>query len=190
MRVDLHLTASICTNYRQVGKGPAYRQILPPLALERKPHQKCNYVSALSCRLGAQSPFPLSGHVSADVAFAHAPALNLQTNLSGTLMRLSAAVHAQMNQLNVEAVTNVKPFDSTPIESVTAHSTDIDLSQWIEGAPRYHAKHTDGRTSNRNRAIRRSHRDRKCQIRGCRPPAHSTASREPASSLPCHGNCA
>jgi hypothetical protein len=66
-------------------------------------------------QLGAQSPFPLSGHATAEVAFEHAPALNLQTNLSGTLMRLSAAVHAQMNQLSVEAVTNVKPFDSTPI---------------------------------------------------------------------------
>jgi len=86
-------------------------------------------------QLGAQSPFPLSGRATADLALAHAPPLSLQTELTGTLTRLGAAVHAKMAQLGVEAVTTVKPFEATPIESVTAHSTDIDLSQWIEGAP-------------------------------------------------------
>jgi translocation and assembly module TamB len=127
-RLDLRILSATWGNSMPVGPANPRAGAQDPAEVQLR--------LGVQLQLGAQSPFPLSGHASADVAFAHAPALSLQTDLSGTLMRLSAAVHAQINQLSVEAVTNVKPFDTTPIESVTAHSTDIDLSQWIEGAPR------------------------------------------------------
>jgi translocation and assembly module TamB len=86
-------------------------------------------------QLGAQSPFPVSGRASADVTLANVPALHVQTEVSGTLARLSAVVRAQMEQLHVEGVAKLTPFEPKPIESLTAQSGDIDVARWIDGAP-------------------------------------------------------
>ena len=87
-------------------------------------------------QIDARSPFPLSGSAVANLALAHAPALHLQTDLSGTLASLNAAVRAEMDELRVTAVLTLEPFAPLPIASIVAHSADIDLSRWIDGAPR------------------------------------------------------
>jgi translocation and assembly module TamB len=90
---------------------------------------------AAHLQLSAQTPFTVSGNAATDIDLADGRKLQLQADLSGTLAHIGADVHAALDPLRVDAVVKLALFDALPIASVKAHSQDVDVSQWVEGAP-------------------------------------------------------